>query len=151
MNRNDKLQLILNAYNLEDNMTSEEAIKQINDLFAAPKDVEIKFSTPEKELEPNSIVFHPTARNPVLKLCPNGDIFVNGKLAKNDLEVVEGMKDFLKGNSQNYGYLFLVEGEGKVFVMGENISESMELVEKKFGTRKQYTVETHSSINIVKP
>ena len=33
MDRNEKLQLILNAYNLEDNMTSEEAIKQINELF----------------------------------------------------------------------------------------------------------------------
>lgn len=36
MERNKKLQLILNAYNLEDNMTSEEAIKQINELFLPP-------------------------------------------------------------------------------------------------------------------
>jgi translation initiation factor 2 beta subunit (eIF-2beta)/eIF-5 len=31
----------------------------------------------------------------ILKLCPNGDIFVHGKLVENDKEVVEGLRDFL--------------------------------------------------------
>lgn len=32
----------------------------------------------------------------VLKFCENGDIFIHGKLAENDKEVVEGMRKFLK-------------------------------------------------------
>lgn len=31
----------------------------------------------------------------MLRLCSNGDIFVKGNLAKNDLEVVEALKEFL--------------------------------------------------------
>ena len=27
-----------------------------------------------------------------IRLCPNGDIYVNGRLAANDMEVVEGMR-----------------------------------------------------------
>lgn len=30
-----------------------------------------------------------------IKLCPNGDIFVKGKLAENDKDVVNGMREFL--------------------------------------------------------
>lgn len=30
-----------------------------------------------------------------LRLCPNGDIFVNGRLAANDTEVVEALRAFL--------------------------------------------------------
>lgn len=33
----------------------------------------------------------------ILKLCQNGDIFVKGRLAENDKEVVDALKDFLKG------------------------------------------------------
>lgn len=65
-------------------------------------EVEIKFGTPEKELEPNSIVFHTTTNNPILKLCPNGDIFINGRLAENDKEVVEGMRLFLNGEPKRF-------------------------------------------------
>lgn len=35
-------------------------------------------------------------KNPIIKFCENGDIFVKGKLVENDLEVVEGMREFLK-------------------------------------------------------
>jgi hypothetical protein len=31
----------------------------------------------------------------ILKLCSNGDIYVRGRLATNDLEVVEGLRYFL--------------------------------------------------------
>lgn len=31
----------------------------------------------------------------ILRLNPNGDIYVNGKLIENDKEVVDGMRDFL--------------------------------------------------------
>lgn len=33
--------------------------------------------------------------NEILKLCSNGDIYVNGRLTSNDIEVVEGMRQFL--------------------------------------------------------
>ena len=37
----------------------------------------------------------------ILRLCQNGDIFIKGKLVENDLEVVEGMREFLeKANSK---------------------------------------------------
>ena len=32
----------------------------------------------------------------ILKLCENGDIFVKGRLAENDKEVVEALREFLK-------------------------------------------------------
>ncbi len=33
--------------------------------------------------------------NELIKLCANGDIFVKGNLVKNDIEVVNGMMEFL--------------------------------------------------------
>jgi hypothetical protein len=33
----------------------------------------------------------------ILKLCENGDIFVKGKLVENDKEVVDALREFLKG------------------------------------------------------
>ncbi len=48
--------------------------------------------------EQNTISFiqDNTARE-ILKLCENGDIFVKGKLAENDIEVVDTLREFLKG------------------------------------------------------
>lgn len=39
-------------------------------------------------------------QNEILKLCPNGDIFVKGRLAENDKEVVDALKEWL--NSQGF-------------------------------------------------
>ncbi len=39
----------------------------------------------------------------VLKFCANGDIYVNGKLATNDLEVVNGMRLFLEAQRKKEG------------------------------------------------
>ncbi len=39
-------------------------------------------------------------RNEILKLCPNGDIFVKGRLAENDKQVVDAFKEWL--NSQGF-------------------------------------------------
>ncbi len=32
----------------------------------------------------------------ILKLCKNGDIFVKGRLAENDKEIVDALRKFLK-------------------------------------------------------
>lgn len=42
----------------------------------------------------NTITFN-TMNEPILELKPNGDIYVQGRLAANDLEVVEAMRRFL--------------------------------------------------------
>jgi len=62
------------------------------------KDMTIKKS----DSEPSTISFITDDQlEPIIKLCQNGDIFVKGKLVENDLEVVEGMREFLeKANSK---------------------------------------------------
>jgi len=49
------------------------------------------------ELESNTINFFTNMSAPeaTLKLCANGDIYVKGKLVENDIEVVEGLREFL--------------------------------------------------------
>jgi hypothetical protein len=48
--------------------------------------------------EQNTISFvQDNAGREILKLCENGDIFVKGKLAENDKEVVDALREFLKG------------------------------------------------------
>lgn len=32
----------------------------------------------------------------IIKFCENGDIFINGRLAENDKEVVDAMREFLR-------------------------------------------------------
>lgn len=55
-------------------------------------------SVDKPDLEKNAIVFHINhGQTEMLKLCANGDIFVKGKLVENDLEVVEGLRNFLNG------------------------------------------------------
>ena len=48
----------------------------------------------------NNIIFF-LQENEILKLCENGDIFVKGRLAENDKEVVDALREFLK----SLGYL----------------------------------------------
>jgi hypothetical protein len=46
--------------------------------------------------EPNTITFQTSdTSEPILVLNPNGDIYVNGRLTTNDMEVVEGLCRFL--------------------------------------------------------
>jgi len=48
--------------------------------------------------EQNTIYFmQVNGEKEILKLCENGDIFVKGKLAENDKEVVNALREFLKG------------------------------------------------------
>jgi len=53
---------------------------------------------PKSDLEPNAIYFS-NERKEMLKLCPNGDIFVHGRLADNDKEVVDALREFLRNQS----------------------------------------------------
>jgi hypothetical protein len=51
----------------------------------------------KSDLESNTIsITTENEKEPIIKLCQNGDIFVKGKLVENDLEVVEGMRELLK-------------------------------------------------------
>lgn len=47
-----------------------------------------------EEVPKGDIIFNVGGEQPkqVLRLCANGDIYVHGKLADNDLSVVEGMR-----------------------------------------------------------
>ena len=49
--------------------------------------------------EQNTIFFQQVDKDckEILKLCENGDIFVKGRLAENDKEVVDALREFLKG------------------------------------------------------
>ncbi|MFA5207359.1 MAG: hypothetical protein WC428_01765 [Candidatus Paceibacterota bacterium] len=48
--------------------------------------------------ERNTIFFmvNDNLSQPILKLCENGDIFVKGKLAENDKQVTDAMREFLR-------------------------------------------------------
>jgi hypothetical protein len=54
--------------------------------------------TPKSDLEPDTVYFS-NERKEMLKLCPNGDIFVYGRLADNDKEVVDALREFLRKQS----------------------------------------------------
>jgi hypothetical protein len=48
--------------------------------------------------EQNTIFFmQDIGTREILKICENGDIFVKGRLAENDKEVVDALREFLKG------------------------------------------------------
>ena len=60
---------------------------------------EIKiFQIEPSSFEKNTISFVTNHNEPneFIKLCPNGDIFVKGKLVENDKELVDAMREFLK-------------------------------------------------------
>jgi hypothetical protein len=60
----------------------------------------MKLNTGELKLnsltQPDNDIVFMCVDNKVLVLEPNGNIFVNGRLAENDKEVVEGMRKFLQ-------------------------------------------------------
>jgi hypothetical protein len=60
----------------------------------------MKFSTAKTvalPLDQNSIfIGKDRENNEILKLCENEDIFVKGRLAENDKEVVDALREFLK-------------------------------------------------------
>jgi hypothetical protein len=50
----------------------------------------------------------------IIKLDENGDIYVKGKLIQNDIEVVEGFKEFLQNNNSDnldFKNIYNIKGE----------------------------------------
>lgn len=47
--------------------------------------------------EQNVVFLKNNGTKELLKFCENGDIFVNGKLVETDKEVVDALREFLKG------------------------------------------------------
>lgn len=50
-------------------------------------------------LEQNVVFLKNNGTKELLKFCENGDIFVNGKLVETDKEIVDALREFLKGQS----------------------------------------------------
>ena len=50
---------------------------------------------PENHGKHGDIVFWVADDFAIMRFCPNGDIFVKGKLIENDKEVVDGFREFL--------------------------------------------------------
>ena len=44
---------------------------------------------------PQYIIFQVDDVDEFIKLCPNGDIYVKGKLIENDKELVDGLREWL--------------------------------------------------------
>jgi hypothetical protein len=79
-------------------MKKESELKtytELTDEFVNNSLLELKEIVPQ---ERNTIFFvvNDNLSQPILKLCENGDIFVKGKLAENDKQVTDAMREFLK-------------------------------------------------------
>jgi hypothetical protein len=64
----------------------------------SPLEGAILYQLQESDFESNTICFSNEGKE-MLKLCPNGDIFVHGRLADNDKEVVDALREFLRNQS----------------------------------------------------
>lgn len=68
-------------------------MKYYNSIGSAPP----TFYTINQNLPPPDIIFQGNSESePILKLCANGDIYVHGRIVSNDIEVVTGLREFLK-------------------------------------------------------
>ena len=59
---------------------------------------EIKTGILAKPLIPENKIYFHCGDKEIIRLEPNGDIYVRGELVENDKDVVEGMRDFLRGH-----------------------------------------------------
>ena len=58
---------------------------------------ENKLTIDLENIKPNEIIFHVSgSETPILRLCRDGDIYIRGKLAENDKEIVGAMREYLK-------------------------------------------------------
>jgi hypothetical protein len=62
------------------------------------REYNVRIASPMPE---NCTVFSAANGDDILRLCNNGDIYVRGRLAETDSEVVNALRDFIKEQSQN--------------------------------------------------
>jgi hypothetical protein len=86
----------------------------------------------------------------LLKLCENGDIFVNGKLVENDKEVVDGLREFLKGQQtfnkmekQTALDFLLTELDIDKLINRENLTIAAEVVRQAKEMEKEQIIDAY--------
>lgn len=52
---------------------------------------------PEDANPEGTLTITTTGNKEMIRLCPSGNIYIKGKLAENDMDVVDGMREFLVG------------------------------------------------------
>jgi hypothetical protein len=102
--------------------------------------------------EQNVVFLKNNGTKELLKLCENGDIFVNGKLVENDKEVVDGLREFLKGQQtfnkmeikQTALDFLLTELDIDKLISRENLTIAAEVVRQAKEMEKQERENSYS-------
>ena len=101
--------------------------------------------------EQNVVFLKNNGTKELLKLCENGDIFVNGKLVENDKEVVDGLREFLKGQQtfnkmeikQTALDFLLTELDIDKLISRENLTIAAEVVRQAKEMEKQQIIDAY--------
>jgi hypothetical protein len=101
--------------------------------------------------EQNVVFLKNNGTKELLKLCENGDIFVNGKLVENDKEVVDGLREFLKGQQtfnnleikQTALVFLLSELDIDKLISRENLTIAAEVVRQAKEMEKQQIIDAY--------
>jgi hypothetical protein len=102
--------------------------------------------------EQNVVFLKNNGTKELLKLCENGDIFVNGKLVENDKEVVDGLREFLKGQQtfnkmeikQTALDFLLTELDIDKLISRENLTIAAEVVRQAKEMEKQQIINCYN-------
>ncbi len=101
--------------------------------------------------EQNVVFLKNNGTKELLKLCENGDIFVNGKLVENDKEVVDGLREFLKGQQtfnkmekQTALDFLLTELDIDKLISRENLTIAAEVVRQAKEMEKQQIIHAYN-------
>lgn len=76
-------------------MSSDDIIGPFIALTTKPKESEESLGMEIVPREPGAILFCVNYGKEVLRLEPNGDIYVKGNFAENDKQVVDALREFL--------------------------------------------------------
>lgn len=81
-----------------------KGIENYDPKFKEKKDMEkvLELKTTEYLQKDTVFLLIDKNQNEILKLCPNGDIFVKGRLTENDKEVVDAFKEWLNSQCLKY-------------------------------------------------